>query len=320
MKKQLAILGIVALISTTACNNQPEKEKTATSSDTLSQPMYKTLAMVQGSCFSCHSPERESVMRIAPGLADVRQAYMTDSITEEEFVNNIINFVDRPGNDNSRMPEAVRQYGMMPMISYKEEDLRKMAAYIYHNDMSTDEWYDQWKNHKDDAAEVATEDMSYEDLGQSIANGTKTQLGKNLMAAIKQHGAPGAVTFCNTRAIALTDSMSQVYHANVKRVSDQPRNPDNRANDAERAYINQLKEQIAKGEKLSPQVTEINGKMVGYYAIATNKMCLQCHGDKDKDILPETWANIHKAYPDDKATGYGENQIRGIWVVTMDKK
>jgi len=111
-----------------------------------------------------------------------------------------------------------------------------------------------------------------------------------------------------------------VYNAHIKRVSDKPRNPENKANEAELAYINELKEALANGEQLKPKVTEIDGRMVGYYAIETNQMCMQCHGSKDKDILPETFTNIKSKYPDDKATGYSPNQVRGIWVVSMDKK
>ncbi len=320
MKKQLTILGLSAVLFAIACNNTTEEKGDSTSSDTLSKPVDNTLALLQGSCFSCHNPDRAAAVKIAPTLADIREVYMTDGISKEDFISSIINFVHQPGESNNKMPDAVSKYGIMPKLSYKDEDLQKMAAYIYHNDLSTDEWYTQWKAHKDIPAAVNPGDMSYEDLGLSIANGTKAQLGKNLMGAIKQHGAAGAVTFCNTRAIPLTDSMAKVYNASIKRVSDKPRNPDNNANDAELAYINELKEALANGETLQPKVTEIDGRLVGYYAIETNQMCMQCHGSKDGDILPETFTNIISKYPDDKATGYTPNQIRGIWVVSMNKK
>ena len=52
----------------------------------------------------------------------------------------------------------------------------------------------------------------------------------------------------------------------------------------------------------------------------TNIMCLQCHGKPDKDILPNTLTKIGSLYPEDKAIGYGVDELRGIWVVEMDKK
>jgi hypothetical protein len=49
-------------------------------------------------------------------------------------------------------------------------------------------------------------------------------------------------------------------------------------------------------------------------------MCLQCHGIPNNQILPTTLSKIKELYPTDKATGYGENELRGIWVIEMDKK
>ena len=59
--------------------------------------------------------------------------------------------------------------------------------------------------------------------------------------------------------------------------------------------------------------------MTGYYPITTQAMCLQCHGNPESDIAPETLSAIERFYPEDLATGYGENELRGIWVVEMAK-
>ncbi len=45
---------------------------------------------------------------------------------------------------------------------------------------------------------------------------------------------------------------------------------------------------------------------------------MQCHGDPETDILPETYTKIKELYPEDKAIGYIENELRGIWVVEME--
>jgi hypothetical protein len=162
--------------------------------------------------------------------------------------------------------------------------------------------------------------FNYEEKGIQAANSTKTQLGKNLLAAIQEYGTAGAVEFCNTRAMVLTDSMGKVLQVTVKRVSDQPRNINNTANADELAFIEELKSKLSKGEALHPRVFELNGKMVGYYPIQTNSMCLQCHGIPNKTIQAETLNKISKLYPLDKATGYGENDIRGLFVIEMEKE
>ncbi len=164
------------------------------------------------------------------------------------------------------------------------------------------------------------EEVDYLKKGKGIAMQTKGSLGKYLIAALSTLGPEGALGFCNTKAIPITDSMAKELSASIKRVSDKPRNPSNQAKESELAYIKQCKEWKVKGEILKPKLMDIDGKMVGYYPIITNQMCMQCHGSKEKDINATTLANINKLYPKDKATGYKTNEIRGLFVVGMNKK
>ncbi len=171
-----------------------------------------------------------------------------------------------------------------------------------------------------DATETTTEnEVNYLETGKELAMQTKSSLGKYLVQALGEKGPEGAVEFCNTKAIPITDSMSLALSATIKRVSDQPRNPDNQANEAELSYINHWKEATQKGEKSTPQLSEIDGQMVGYYPIITNQMCLQCHGQPEQEITSGTLAAINKLYPSDQATGYSSDEIRGIFVVEMSK-
>ena len=163
---------------------------------------------------------------------------------------------------------------------------------------------------------VISEDVK--EMLQKYAHETKGVLGKNLMNAINTQGTEKAIEFCSTKAIVLTDSMGTAFNATIKRVSDQPRNPVNMANENETAFINELKEKVSKGEKMTPKFTESNGNITGYFPIETNAMCLQCHGSKDVDIKPNVLQKIAQLYPKDQATGYKENQLRGIFVVTQN--
>lgn len=162
------------------------------------------------------------------------------------------------------------------------------------------------------------EAMSPLEKGKSIAQATQAALGKNLMQAISERGSAGAVEFCNIKALPITDSLAKMHNATVKRVSDKNRNPDNAANEAELVYIKAAKNQLAANQNIKPQIKEEDGKWVAYYPILTNAMCLQCHGNADQ-INKETLAKIESHYPDDQATGYTENEVRGIWVIEMEK-
>lgn len=162
--------------------------------------------------------------------------------------------------------------------------------------------------------------IDYLATGKKLAMKTKASLGINLAMALSEKGADGAVEFCNTKAIPITDSMSLLMGAKIKRVSSRPRNPDNQANDAELAYIEKWKEAKANGQEQAPLLSEIDGKMVGYYPITINQMCLQCHGKPNSEIKMATQKKIKLLYPVDRAIGYAENEIRGLFVVEMNKK
>lgn len=118
----------------------------------------------------------------------------------------------------------------------------------------------------------------------------------------------------------MTDSISKLLNAKIKRVSDKNRNPKNKANKDELAYIDFAKKEIEKGRNPLPKTNINNKKNTVYYPIISNQMCLQCHGKVNTEIKPSTMAKINKMYPYDLATVYNINEIRGIWVVEMNKK
>ncbi len=47
-------------------------------------------------------------------------------------------------------------------------------------------------------------------------------------------------------------------------------------------------------------------------AVPTGKVCLSCHGET---VAPEVEQKLAELYPDDKARGYKEGDIRGAFVV-----
>jgi hypothetical protein len=59
--------------------------------------------------------------------------------------------------------------------------------------------------------------------------------------------------------------------------------------------------------------------MIGYYPVLTNGMCLRCHGNPGRDIQAFTAALLRQEYSTDQATGYGVDELRGIFAVIMRK-
>ncbi|AUC82255.1 DUF3365 domain-containing protein [Lacinutrix sp. Bg11-31] len=160
---------------------------------------------------------------------------------------------------------------------------------------------------------------AYAERGLQYAFSTKSVLGKNLMSTIQKKGTLEALTFCNTQAYPLTDSMTVVHKATIKRVSDKTRNPNNQANKKELTYINSFKNDIKNNKEHKPIVDLLENKIQVYYPITTNTMCLQCHGKPNENIEKPILKKLAILYPKDKATGYNINEVRGLWSVTFDK-
>ncbi len=165
---------------------------------------------------------------------------------------------------------------------------------------------------------VETAQPNYSEIGMIYALETQKVLGKNLKETVQSKGVAEAVVFCNERAYPLTDSMATQVHAKIKRVSDRARNPMNRANDIELDHINTFKKQIAAGDSIVPIVQEKDGQVHFYYPIVTNSLCLNCHGTPNQNITPEVVAHLSRLYPEDEATGYGVDEVRGIWSIVFE--
>jgi len=324
MEKKVLILTTVVILALLAqrCGSNDPNVEVKDEATTMVQPNLKNgFNLLDKNCFTCHSPKGAHDARVAPPMVAIKMHYIDEETSIEEFSEDLIAFVQNPTAENAKMQGAIRKFGVMPKMEFSENDLRDIAAYIYTTELEAPGWFEEHfkQERKRYRKGKHASGKTYLEQGKEMAMQTKAQLGKNLMTAINERGSEGAVEFCHTLAIPLTDSMAIALDAKIKRVSDQPRNSSNKANDDELKYILNAKAQLAQGEKVNPQLTDLGETVVGYYPITTNAMCLKCHGKPKTDINQATLDVLNTLYPEDKAKGYGENEIRGIWVVEMKK-
>lgn len=321
MKAFVLLLGLVVFM---ACGSGGDESSSdigvldVRTEDLQASIAFKTM---EQNCFTCHSPRGGGPdSRIAPPMAAVKQHYLDHHDEREAFIQAMLDFLRYPTKEKSLMPGALAKFGLMPVMDFPDETIMAVVEYIYDHPLEEPEWYQRhYKREKARHGAQGQEEYASDplELGRSLAMQTKAVLGKNLMRALGTDGAPGALDFCSTHAIHLTDSMSNSLDHQIKRVSDLPRNPSNKASEAELAIIRQMKEETASGSKPSARLSEYEGGQLGYYPIMTNIMCLQCHGSPASDISQETLEVIRERYPDDTAVGYGENELRGMWVVDL---
>ena len=296
-----AIWLVASLIIISSCQRSGEE----TSSNTTDEAKLALgFELMETYCFTCHSPDASMDNRIAPPMVAVKRHYIDDSVSEEIFTADLSEWVTNPDSGRVKMPGAVEKFGLMPKMPLGEDELAAIAHYIYNTELEKPGWFEehyQEEHGKYQGKMGRGKGQSYRAQGKKYALATKAVLGKNLLSAINTKGAAGAVDFCNTRAIPLTDSMQQIQNVSIKRVSDNNRNPNNIADANELAYMLNSKEALKNGETIHGKIAERNGKMVGYYPILTDQMCLQCHGEPEKDIQAETLNNINTLYPDGRS-------------------
>ncbi len=157
-------------------------------------------------------------------------------------------------------------------------------------------------------------------LSQQIVKEGFQLLGANLKQAIEKGGVPYALSFCNTKALPLTDSVAKKYHIQMSRVSDRNRNPENAANETELALMDIFRNRLAVNRNISDMVIYADDGSATYYApIKIGAPCLQCHGIPETNITKENFDIIQKLYPADKAIGYEAGELRGLWVLRFEK-
>jgi len=320
MKKIIVLVSAISLIGLLSnCHSSSDKDKAQPEGGNEHKDI-QAFRLLDNSCFFCHSPGDERPNAPAPAIAEIRKHYITSAVSEEQFTKDLIRYLSGPADSLSKIPGAVKKYGLMPKMSHTPEQLATISHYLYQYPVGEKDWFTQVYPLMKEKLQSPGKQASPLETGQEMAMKTKAVLGMYLLSAIKDRGTEGAVEFCSTRALQITDSMSQVLGIRIKRVSDQNRNPVNIPENEALSYIQKMKAAIAEKESPKPGFSETTEVYTGYYPILTDKLCIQCHGEKNTDIKAPTLSIINRLYPEDKATGFKLNDLRGIWVVEMKKK
>lgn len=168
--------------------------------------------------------------------------------------------------------------------------------------------------HAEPAADPAT-------AGPKIVAEASAKLLAELTAAIAKDGPQGAIAVCSERAPQIAAEIGKAHDVTLRRATTKPRNPKNAADAIERKTLETFAAAIEAKQAPQPQViaAENGGKVFHAPILLASPLCLQCHGNPERDIAPATLEALRKAYPQDQATGYTVGQLRGLWSVTFGK-
>lgn len=170
---------------------------------------------------------------------------------------------------------------------------------------------------------VGCREKSKPELTEQIKKGLRTD-AKNFMDSLKsilvteiqKNGIAAAVSVCSDTAQLLTVNYGFSKGIYIKRVSLKNRNPRNAPDGFESKVLNYFRELSSVGKlNETSEFTEIINldgvSSVRYMKpITVQAPCLSCHGTNEQ-ISPEVKSIIQNKYPEDKATGYQIDDLRG---------
>jgi len=143
------------------------------------------------------------------------------------------------------------------------------------------------------------------------------ELSGRLMKELQDGGPSRAVAVCSEAAPEIARRHS-VDGLTVRRVSLRTRNGANAPDAWEREQLDRMAELRDGGGEPKETVATVDGRLRLLRPIFVGKTCLTCHGDPAA-IDPSVRSVLASRYPDDRATGYREGDLRGAVSVTIDR-
>ncbi len=157
------------------------------------------------------------------------------------------------------------------------------------------------------AAEVTPKSIAAKAIGQ-----LGQEMRKKLTDSLQKNGPAGAIDVCAKDAPIISARIDQEQGVTIKRTSLKVRNPQNAPDSAEKELLETLESYRSTKGALPTGVTAFpNNQHRFYKAIVMEQACLKCHGDSTT-ITEQVRKEITATYPDDKALGYKEGDLRGI--------
>lgn len=142
-------ISTLTLLVLNSCNNKLSNSNSNDKLYNYAIDNIEILSLINQKCFVCHNPQIGSPNRLAPPMFKVREHYLTnDSILKKDFVKQVVSFALNPSKEKSKMPGAVRNFGLMPKTEFNKKDVQKIASYIFDHDISSNNWYAIWDSTK----------------------------------------------------------------------------------------------------------------------------------------------------------------------------
>ena len=156
---------------------------------------------------------------------------------------------------------------------------------------------------------VSTAEISEDAKAKSLSakNALFQKLSGRLMSVMQSAGPAEAIAVCSKEATEIAATVSEEQGVTIGRTALKLRNKDNQPP--------QWAARLISEAATEPQYVDVgNGKVGALLPIKLQAKCLTCHGEEDM-ISDDVRDRLAKLYPDDRAIGFKEGDLRGwFWV------
>lgn len=161
---------------------------------------------------------------------------------------------------------------------------------------------------------VPADNAALEENAKAAIQALAETLKGELEAAMKVGGPVNALVVCNIKAPEIASEVSAGHDLQISRTSLKHRNPGNAPNEWQTRVLEDFEARKSAGEDPATLVySEVQDYEFRFMkAIPTGAVCLVCHGT---EISPAVTEKLAKLYPQDKAVGFREGDLRGAFVV-----
>lgn len=152
--------------------------------------------------------------------------------------------------------------------------------------------------------------------GRVISGEFMVSLKGRLVEALADGGPTEAIEVCHQDAAVITDQAAAATGVlALRRVSPRWRNPANRADALDlaawRVFEGDTPEIRTDPEDLLVPDPDRGERLVYYRALRMAPLCLTCHGPTEQ-IPAGVRTLLAERYPDDRATGFADGDLRGL--------
>ncbi|MCB0837261.1 MAG: hypothetical protein KDE26_00875 [Bacteroidetes bacterium] len=139
----VVIVSIISISQSKFGSRQLKTKAANLSQEAVNPTEFDSLGytLLQEKCMTCHSTVGKTHDElVAPPIFAVKRRYEMVYNNREDFVEGVKAWAKTPKEENVLMRGAVSKFNIMPYQGFEDEDLEKIAGFIFDNDMEKPTW------------------------------------------------------------------------------------------------------------------------------------------------------------------------------------